>query len=115
MQVTYPLMATLIRGKETRNGHGCECKLCPTRSLAVLTLLSYAEAPEIHRYFKGCAEKWGCMEYIKLGHRVIGAKWSEMDSKWDVVIEEIETGNKIYDRCDVLLSATGVLKVSVRS
>ena len=50
------------------------------------------------------------MEYIKLGHRVIGAEWSEIDSKWDVVIEEVETGNRLQDRCAVLLSATGVLK-----
>lgn len=78
--------------------------------MVVLIFLSYAEAPEIHEYFKGCAEKWGCMEYIKLGHRVIGAEWSEKDSKWDVMTEQVETGNRLQDRCDVLLSATGVLK-----
>lgn len=78
--------------------------------MIVLTRSSYAEAPEIHRYFKGCAEKWGCMDYIRLGHRVIRAEWSDRDSHWDVVVEEVATGNKIQDRCDVLLSATGVLK-----
>lgn len=49
------------------------------------------------------------MEYIKLRHEVIEAKWSDVDSSWRV---QVRTGNGeiIYDQCDVLLSATGVLK-----
>ncbi|KIW97749.1 uncharacterized protein Z519_01333 [Cladophialophora bantiana CBS 173.52] len=69
----------------------------------------YAEAPEIHAYFKGCAIKWDCMKYIKLGHRVIRAEWSSSDSVWDITTEILETGALMHDRCDVLLSATGVL------
>ncbi|KIW12770.1 hypothetical protein PV08_07957 [Exophiala spinifera] len=69
----------------------------------------YAEAPEIHAYYKSCAEKWNCMRYIKLSHQVTEAKWSSSSSKWDVSVKILATGETIVDECDVLLSATGVL------
>jgi len=52
------------------------------------------------------------MKYIKLGHRVSGAVWSENQSRWDISVEVVGTGDVIHDHCDVLLSATGVLKYS---
>ncbi|RVX71026.1 hypothetical protein B0A52_03391 [Exophiala mesophila] len=70
----------------------------------------YAEAPEIHAYFKGCAIRWDCMKYIKLGHRVVQAQWMEDLHKWDLKIENSETNQIITDQCDIVLSATGVLK-----
>ncbi|KIX05594.1 uncharacterized protein Z518_06466 [Rhinocladiella mackenziei CBS 650.93] len=69
----------------------------------------YAEAEEIHSYYKGLAIKWNCMQYIKLSHRVIEAKWSEAESSWNLKIESLTEGTIIEDRCDILLSATGVL------
>lgn len=71
---------------------------------------SYAEGPEIHAYFKKCAIKWNCMKYIKFNHKVISAKWSESGSHWDLDVEVGDDGTIIHDQCDVLLSATGVLK-----
>lgn len=71
---------------------------------------SYAEAPEIHAYFKSCAEKWGCMKYIKLSHQVTEARWDEETSTWKIKVKDLQTGETIEDECDVLLSATGVLK-----
>lgn len=50
------------------------------------------------------------MNFIKLGHRVIRAEWSAAESQWHIAAEVVETGEVVYDRCDVLLSATGVLK-----
>jgi hypothetical protein len=50
------------------------------------------------------------MKYIQLGHRVITAEWSEADSAWELKVQVVETGEVIHDRCDILLSATGVLK-----
>lgn len=69
----------------------------------------YVEAPEIHAYFKSCAVKWNCMQYIKLKHRVVGATWDAESSQWKVKIENLEDGTIIDDSCDVLISATGVL------
>ncbi|RFU28612.1 hypothetical protein B7463_g7716, partial [Scytalidium lignicola] len=69
----------------------------------------YAGAEEIHTYFKGCAIKWNCMQYIKLSHRVVEAKWSEETSLWHLKIQNDKDGSVFEDRCNVLLSATGFL------
>ena len=50
------------------------------------------------------------MQYIKLNHRVVEARWNEAASKWRVKVEDIEKGRTFDDECDVLLSATGILK-----
>lgn len=71
---------------------------------------SYAEAEEIHAYYKGLAIKWNCMQYIKLSHRVVEARWSEAESRWNLKIQRLVDGKILNDHCNVLLSATGVLK-----
>src|ERR1700743_2391590 len=50
------------------------------------------------------------MQYIQLSHRVIEARWSETASRWDLKIQNLMDGKIIEDYCNVLLSATGVLK-----
>ena len=50
------------------------------------------------------------MRYIKFEHSVIEARWNEEDSRWHLKIEDIKGGSVIEDECDVLLSATGILK-----
>ncbi|KIW25675.1 uncharacterized protein PV07_08836 [Cladophialophora immunda] len=69
----------------------------------------YVSAEEIFDYFKGCAVKWNCMQYIKLSHRVIEARWSEPNNQWFLKIENSADGTIFEDQCDVLLSATGIL------
>ncbi|KAI8686810.1 hypothetical protein NCS56_00342300 [Fusarium sp. Ph1] len=68
----------------------------------------YVEAPEIFDYLKSCATRWGCMEYIKLRHRVVSAKWDAKIMKWHVNVERPD-GTTLFDTCDVLISATGPL------
>ena len=75
-----------------------------------LIFASYVEAPELFDYFKGCAVKWNCMQYIKLSHRVVEATWNENSSRWHLRIEDIENSCVINEECDVLLSGTGILK-----
>ena len=50
------------------------------------------------------------MQYIKLNHRVIESKWHEASSRWKIKIEDVENNHTFEDECDVLLSATGILK-----
>jgi cation diffusion facilitator CzcD-associated flavoprotein CzcO len=50
------------------------------------------------------------MQFIKLNHRVIEARWDELISRWRIKVEDIENANVIDDECDVLLSCTGILK-----
>ena len=42
----------------------------------------YASAKEIHQYWKSVVKKYDCMRYIKLGKRVIEARWDAAQSKW---------------------------------
>ncbi|KAE8146765.1 hypothetical protein BDV25DRAFT_45725 [Aspergillus avenaceus] len=69
----------------------------------------YASAPEIHRYWKRVADKYNCMEYVKLKKRVIEAVWDEQRSKWQLKVQDVETGAVYSDLCDILISATGAL------
>ncbi|KAK9852250.1 hypothetical protein MYU51_008649 [Penicillium brevicompactum] len=69
----------------------------------------YAKAPEIHRYWKGIAEKYGCMSSIKFKRQVSEAVWDEETSKWHVKIQDLETSSTITDDCDVVIQATGTL------
>lgn len=54
----------------------------------------YASAPEIHRYWKRVAQKYGCMKYIKFKQRVVEARWDEENSKWllqvGILIREVD-------------------------
>jgi cation diffusion facilitator CzcD-associated flavoprotein CzcO len=90
----------------------------------------YASAKEIHQYWKSVVKKYDCMQYIKLGKRVIEARWDADKSKWGLKVnflpsqtssyiwemltprtqvEDVVTGTTSTDSCDVLLSATGAL------
>ncbi|KAJ5372949.1 hypothetical protein N7517_004955 [Penicillium concentricum] len=69
----------------------------------------YAKAPEIHQYWKHVAEKYGCMEYIKLRQQISEAVWDEEESKWNLQIQDLETSSIYKDRCDVVFQATGAL------
>lgn len=46
----------------------------------------YASAPEIHRYWKRVADKFGCGKYIKLKQQVVRAAWSDDDSQWKLQV-----------------------------
>ncbi|KAJ5531135.1 hypothetical protein N7527_004528 [Penicillium freii] len=69
----------------------------------------YAKSPEIHQYWKGVAEKYGCMKYIKLKQQISEASWDDKQSKWNVQIQDIESSSTYTDQCDILIQATGAL------
>ncbi|BDD61661.1 hypothetical protein MAP00_006699 [Monascus purpureus] len=69
----------------------------------------YASAKEIHQYWKGVVQKYGCMRYIKLKQRTVEAVWDENNSKWNLKVQNVDNGSTYPDTCDVLISATGAL------
>ncbi|OQV09822.1 hypothetical protein CLAIMM_13905 [Cladophialophora immunda] len=69
----------------------------------------YAAGPEIHRYLKNVARRYDVERYVKLRHLFLGAQWQASDGKWEVEIEDLETGRKFTDRADILIKATGIL------
>ncbi|KIW75704.1 hypothetical protein Z517_10447 [Fonsecaea pedrosoi CBS 271.37] len=69
----------------------------------------YAAGPEIHRYLKNVARRYDVERYVKLRHLFLGARWQAADGKWEVEIEDLESGRKFTDRADILIRATGIL------
>jgi hypothetical protein len=70
----------------------------------------YSEGPEILKYFKDTAAKYGLNRYINLRHRVDHAQWLDQEGKWRVTITNLQNGKTLYDEGEVLINATGFLK-----
>lgn len=71
---------------------------------------SYSSWDEIFAYFKGIADKYELYKYIRLKHKVSGARWDEQSGMWKVNILNQETGDVIHDEGHILINGTGVLK-----
>ncbi|KAI7182438.1 hypothetical protein KC363_g8772 [Hortaea werneckii] len=67
----------------------------------------YAYAPEILQYFKDFRDRYNLQRYIRLEHKVIGARWLEDEGQWEV---EVEHQGKVFnDRCNILVNGSGLL------
>jgi cation diffusion facilitator CzcD-associated flavoprotein CzcO len=62
---------------------------------------AYSPQPEIHAYLKRCAERFGVMPYIRLGHEIRQASWD--GARW-----VLETSRGRYT-ADVFVAAVGAL------
>ncbi|MCJ1309536.1 hypothetical protein MMC25_003196 [Agyrium rufum] len=69
----------------------------------------YAKAPEILEYFKRITDKYGLRKHIKLGHKVLEARWNTETSRWHVRLQIVKTGEIFEDTADALFTGTGVL------
>ena len=80
----------------------------PTRLTQFLH--SYSPAAEILEYFRHVANKYELYRFIKLQHRVVSAIWHEQESRWNLRIENLESGDVLDDWCDFMISGSGILK-----
>jgi cation diffusion facilitator CzcD-associated flavoprotein CzcO len=64
---------------------------------------SFSPQPEIQRYLKGCAERFGILGHVKLEHEVIEAAYDESRAVW-----RIETSKGCFF-ADVLVAGAGPL------
>ncbi len=64
---------------------------------------SYSRQPEIQRYLRGCAERFGVTPYIRFGREVTSASWIEDARVW-----RIETNDGVFE-ADALVGAGGAL------
>lgn len=70
----------------------------------------YATQPEILSYFKSVVDEFGLAKYCKLRHQVEHAEWDDEEGCWNVEIKDLESGNKIRDKCDIFVNCMGFLK-----
>ncbi|KAL4811335.1 FAD/NAD(P)-binding domain-containing protein [Aspergillus unguis] len=82
----------------------------------------YATGQDIHTYIEAVADQHNLRKYVKVSHKVIGAKWIEERQKWQVTIvptdgrelmvsnrvnKDGEAGEPFTEECDVLINAGG--------
>lgn len=70
---------------------------------------NYAGSKEIFEYFKGFSSKYGLDKFIKLCHKVIGARWNDSEAVWHVEIEDMASGEILKRTARVLINAGGIL------
>ncbi|EME42128.1 hypothetical protein DOTSEDRAFT_89605 [Dothistroma septosporum NZE10] len=69
----------------------------------------YSTGPEILAYFKRVAEEHNLLQYVRLNRQVVGAAWDDRKQEWSVQVEDVKTGERVEDRCNFLINASGVL------
>ncbi|TVY59578.1 FAD-binding monooxygenase ktnD, partial [Lachnellula suecica] len=67
----------------------------------------YAQGAEILDYWQGVARKYNVYKYLKLKHKILGNVWDEAQGKWNVEVENLETGEKSTEVFDVVITAIG--------
>jgi cation diffusion facilitator CzcD-associated flavoprotein CzcO len=87
---------------------GCQCDI-PSHLYSYSFALNpewtrtYPKQPEIARYLRGCAERFGIVEHLRLGCEVTGAQWDEDAQRW-----QIQTSNGELS-AEVCIAAPGPL------
>ncbi|KAK2745565.1 hypothetical protein FQN57_003690 [Myotisia sp. PD_48] len=69
----------------------------------------YAGSNEIYNYFNSFADKYALKQYIKTCHQVTGAYWNNRTNGYDLTITNLNTNQTVYDHCDILINASGIL------
>ncbi len=67
----------------------------------------YAQGAEIREYWQNLAKKHKVYQYLKLGHKVIGADWDSSSAKWTVTVKNLQADEDFTDTFDVLITAIG--------
>ncbi|KIW84799.1 hypothetical protein Z517_00187 [Fonsecaea pedrosoi CBS 271.37] len=70
---------------------------------------AYVDWKELLEYFTGRAKAYGVYDFVHLEHRVSKAVWNDFTGQWEVEIDNLKTGEKIVDKGEVLVNATGFL------
>ena len=70
----------------------------------------HASADEIGVYLRQVCDDEHMRDSIKTSHRVEFAQWDEEKAQWDLVVQDLMTGESINDYADFLLDGTGILK-----
>ena len=52
----------------------------------------YSSGPEIQRYLQRTAHKYGVYKYVKFRHELKGATWRANEGKWELKLEDLDTG-----------------------
>ena len=68
---------------------------------------SIADGDSILQYIKDTAAEEGIDQHIRFAHRVVRAEWSSDDALWNVVAENVHTGEAVELTCGFIFSCSG--------
>jgi cation diffusion facilitator CzcD-associated flavoprotein CzcO len=74
----------------------------------------YSMRPEIQRYFRDVAEKYGVVDHVQFHSVVEKAAWIDSDNVWEVTIMNLMSKERSVRRAKVLVSGVGSLSVPKR-
>lgn len=66
-----------------------------------------AKGESIRQYIEDTAEEYGVSQRIRYGHRVVSASWDSGAARWTVVVEQVDTGDRINFVCRWLSACAG--------
>lgn len=69
----------------------------------------YCRGAEINEYIKRTARNYGVDRYITFKTEFLGSTWHESDGEWEVFLQDLTSGKQFTDRCNFLVTATGIL------
>ena len=81
--------------------------ICVTHLSEIANRVKFQYSPEIFEYFENFYHDQKLEEFVKLKHRVLGARWHEEKGQWEVEIER--DGQTFTDWCDILMNGSGLL------
>ena len=70
----------------------------------------FSPADEIRSYLRQTYEDERMEDSIKTLHQVTSARWDEDSATWQLVVQNLQTGQAFEDHADFLINGTGILK-----
>lgn len=70
----------------------------------------YASGQEILEHYRHRAQEYSVHEHTKFRHRIIGAEWDDTEAVWEILVEDLATGDKFVHVAEVFINCGGILK-----
>ncbi|KAH7913943.1 hypothetical protein BJ138DRAFT_1001148 [Hygrophoropsis aurantiaca] len=71
---------------------------------------SHGLQPEILEYWIHLSKKYILYPHIAFNTKVISVEWSEKDQHYDIITEDVVSGQRSFDSANIVISAIGVLE-----
>ncbi|EGO21875.1 putative monooxygenase [Serpula lacrymans var. lacrymans S7.9] len=72
---------------------------------------SHATQPEILEYWKGLALKHDMYSKITFNTKVVSVEWDATEQKYNIAVQDIQSGSLTCTKAEIVISATGNLEV----
>lgn len=67
----------------------------------------FAQGGEVRDYWQGLARRYEVYQYVKLGHQITRAEWSDVSSTWKLDVTDLTTDTHSEQHFDFVIAAVG--------